>query len=91
MLRAVFISLLLLTLAPATSAAAESSASAASSGFVIRYVTATDGVPLNVVETGNPQGPAIVFLHGYTQSYLSWHSQLDDPALRAKCRVVLQS
>jgi len=88
MLRAVFISLLLLTLAPATSAAAESSASAASSGFVIRYVTATDGVPLNVVETGNPQGPAIVFLHGYTQSYLSWHSQLDDPALRAKYRLI---
>lgn len=38
-------------------------------------------VPLNVVEAGNPAGPAIVFIHGYAQAALSWASQLNDPAL----------
>jgi pimeloyl-ACP methyl ester carboxylesterase len=31
---------------------------------------------LNVVETGNPQGPAILFVHGMSQSYLAWLPQL---------------
>jgi non-heme chloroperoxidase len=51
-------------------------------------VTTADGVRLNVVETGNPQGPAIVFIHGISQSWLSWIAQLSDPALRAKYRLV---
>ena len=51
-------------------------------------VTTADGVRLNVVETGNPQGPAIVFVHGISQSWLSWIAQLSDPALRAKYRLV---
>jgi len=51
-------------------------------------VTTADGVRLNVVETGNPQGPAIVFVHGISQSWLSWIAQLSDPALRAKYRLI---
>jgi non-heme chloroperoxidase len=51
-------------------------------------VTTADGVRLNVVETGNPQGPAIVFVHGVSQSWLSWVAQLSDPALRVKYRLV---
>jgi non-heme chloroperoxidase len=39
-------------------------------------------VPLVVVQTGNKQGPAILFIHGYSQSYLSWEKQLNDPALQ---------
>lgn len=88
MLRAVLCSVLLWGLAPLVSIAAEPAAPAPPAGFIFRYVTASDGVPLNVVETGNPQGPAIVFLHGYTQSYLSWHPQLDDAALRATYRLI---
>lgn len=88
MLRAVFFSLLLWGLSPLTSVAAEPAAPGVPARFIFRYVTASDGVPLNVVETGNPQGPAIVFLHGYTQSYLSWHPQLDDAALRATYRLI---
>jgi pimeloyl-ACP methyl ester carboxylesterase len=34
------------------------------------------GIPLNVVETGNPAGPAILFVHGMSQSYLAWLPQL---------------
>ena len=51
-------------------------------------VTTADSVRLNVVETGNPQGPAIVFIHGISQSWLSWIAQLSDPTLRAKYRLV---
>jgi len=51
-------------------------------------VTTSDGVRLNVVETGNPQGPAIVFVHGISQSWLSWIAQLSDPTLRATYRLV---
>ena len=51
-------------------------------------VTTGDGVRLNVVETGNPQGQAIVFIHGISQSWLSWIAQLSDPTLRAKYRLV---
>lgn len=51
-------------------------------------VTTADGVRLNVVEAGNPQGPAIVFIHGISQSWLSWIAQLADGTLRAKYRLV---
>ena len=40
------------------------------------------GVPLVVVQTGNKQGPAILFIHGYSQSYLSWEKQLNDAGLQ---------
>jgi pimeloyl-ACP methyl ester carboxylesterase len=51
-------------------------------------VLARDGVPLNVVETGNPAGQPLLFLHGFTQSYLCWHAQLDDPELARRFRLV---
>ena len=51
-------------------------------------VTTPDGVRLNVVESGNRQGPAIVFVHGISQSWLSWIVQLADPTLRAKYRLI---
>ena len=47
-------------------------------------VTGPGGAPLVVVQTGNKQGPAIVFIHGYSQSYLSWEEQLNDPALQKR-------
>lgn len=51
-------------------------------------VTTADGVRLNVVEAGNPVGPAIVFVHGISQSWLSWIAQLSDAGLRAVYRLV---
>jgi pimeloyl-ACP methyl ester carboxylesterase len=30
---------------------------------------------------GNPDGPEIVFIHGYSQCHLSWRRQMADPAL----------
>ena len=38
-------------------------------------VTTPDGVKLNVQEWGNPNGPEIVLIHGFAQSYLSWTKQ----------------
>jgi non-heme chloroperoxidase len=40
-------------------------------------VLAPDGVRLNVVETGQPAGPPILFLHGWSQSLLCWSKQLN--------------
>lgn len=38
-------------------------------------VTAPDGVKLAVQESGNPSGPAIVFIHGLLGSRLNWEKQ----------------
>lgn len=35
-----------------------------------------EGVPLHVVETGDPAGRSILFLHGFSQSWLAWSRQL---------------
>lgn len=39
-------------------------------------VTGGGGVPLHVVEAGNPRGRPIVFLHGISQCWLAWDRQL---------------
>lgn len=51
-------------------------------------VRSADGTMLAVQEWGNPSGPAILFLHGFSQSYLSFAKQFADPALAAKYRMV---
>ncbi len=51
-------------------------------------VQSTDGLNLAVYEAGNPDGPAILFLHGFNQSALCWHLQTEDRDLRARFRMV---
>lgn len=41
-----------------------------------RKVTGGGGARLHVVETGNPQGRPILFIHGFSQCWLSWSRQL---------------
>lgn len=41
-----------------------------------RYIEGVGGVPINVVEAGDPDRPALVFIHGLGQSHLSWAPQL---------------
>lgn len=45
----------------------------------MRYhnIIGSGGVRLGAVETGNPSGRAILFIHGWSQSHLSWSRQLD--------------
>ena len=40
-------------------------------------ITGGGGVNLHVVETGNPRGRPIVFIHGLSQCWLQWSRQLD--------------
>lgn len=35
------------------------------------------GVQLHVVETGNPRGRPILFLHGFSQCWLQWSRQMN--------------
>jgi pimeloyl-ACP methyl ester carboxylesterase len=34
-------------------------------------------IPLHVVETGNPKGRPILFIHGFSQCWLAWNRQLN--------------
>jgi pimeloyl-ACP methyl ester carboxylesterase len=40
-------------------------------------VSGGGGIALHVVETGNPKGVPIIFLHGTSQSWLQWDRQLN--------------
>lgn len=40
------------------------------------------GVSLHVAEAGNPEGPAILFVHGFCQSHLAWRYQLQSELAR---------
>ena len=51
-------------------------------------VTSPDGVKLSVQEWGNPNGPAILFVHGYSQAWLSWMRQVTDPEMAKRFRMV---
>lgn len=70
-LRGIWLALLLAALSPAAMAAEK------------HYrVTAPDGLKLAVQETGNPDGPAIVFIHGLLGSRLNWEQQTSSPDLQ---------
>lgn len=44
---------------------------------VVTFTAAPDGVPLCVAEGGNPQGPPLVLIHGYSQSHAVFARQFD--------------
>jgi pimeloyl-ACP methyl ester carboxylesterase len=58
---------------------ASSAAPAASRTYT---VTAPDGVKLTVEESGSPQGPTIVFIHGLLGSRLDWDAQVKSAKLQ---------
>ncbi|MCA3783303.1 MAG: alpha/beta hydrolase [Burkholderia sp.] len=45
-------------------------------------VTSTDGVKLAVQESGDPDGPPLILIHGLLGSRLNWDAQVASPALR---------
>ena len=49
------------------------------SAMDLTFATVQGGnnVPLSVVQTGNDAGPDILFIHGFSQSYLSWQMQFE--------------
>ncbi len=50
-------------------------------------VTGGGGVQLHVVETGNLDGPPVLFIHGWSQSHVSWARQLNS-SLRQTLRLI---
>ncbi|KIQ04474.1 MULTISPECIES: alpha/beta hydrolase [Pseudomonas] len=70
-LRGIWLALLLAALSPSAMAAEKHYS-----------VTAPDGLKLAVQETGNPDGPAIVFIHGLLGSRLNWEQQTSSPDLQ---------
>ena len=40
-------------------------------------VTTPDGLGISAQQWGNPAGPEILFIHGFSQSHLSWMRQVD--------------
>ena len=46
------------------------------SGLTHRHISGGGGVRLHVVETGNPSGRPILFVHGNSQSWLTWRRQM---------------
>ena len=51
-------------------------------------IQSADGMTLAVYQAGNPDGPAILFLHGFNQAALCWHLQMEDRDLLARFRMV---
>lgn len=57
-------------------------ASSALAGSRNYTVTAPDGVALAVQESGNPQGTAVVLIHGLLGSRLDWDAQVSSVDLQ---------
>jgi formylglycine-generating enzyme required for sulfatase activity len=51
-------------------------------------VAGAGDVPLNVAEAGAQGKPGILFIHGFSQSLLSWEAQLDDTQLQENFHLV---
>lgn len=56
-----------------------SAAMAAEKNYTVK---APDGVEIAVQESGDPSGPAIVFIHGLLGSHLNWDRQVSSPELK---------
>jgi non-heme chloroperoxidase len=57
-------------------AASTAAPQTASLPYKVHTVKSADGVTLAVQEWGNPSGPEILFIHGFSQSSLSWARQV---------------
>jgi non-heme chloroperoxidase len=70
-----------LVLAPAFAAALLVALAQPSLGQALSYksidVKTPDGLTISAQESGNPNGPGILFIHGFSQSHLSWMRQVD--------------
>ena len=55
--------------------------------WLIVKVKGPDGIAIAVQEWGNPQGPEILFIHGFSQSSLCWLKQFADSSLAREFRM----
>ncbi|WP_136660399.1 alpha/beta hydrolase [Nitratireductor sp. XY-223] len=66
----------LLAVAAAATAMAMPAKSERLAGLVPSTVTSPDGVTIAVVESGETDGPTILFVHGFSQSAAAWRNQM---------------
>ena len=59
------------------------------SAFAV-YVTSADGTNIWAEATGNPDGPVIVFIPGFSCSSLAFSKQWDDPFMNMNLHMVRQ-
>lgn len=67
---------LLMMLALIAGSAVQAQAPAPPPEFKAISVKTPDGLAIAAQEWGNPNGPEILFIHGFSQSYLSWTKQV---------------
>src|SRR6476661_1054688 len=51
-------------------------------------VKTPDGLTISAQDWGNPNGPEILFIHGFSQSHLSWIKQVTNSDLAKEFHVV---
>src|SRR5579871_2345160 len=56
--------------------------------FKALSVKTPDGLTISAQDWGNPNGPGIIFVHGFSQSSLSWIKQVTDADLAKEFHMV---
>jgi non-heme chloroperoxidase len=51
------------------------------------FTTSSDGVKIALYEGGNPDGPEILFIHGFSQCAQCWQEQFESEALSSRFRL----
>jgi pimeloyl-ACP methyl ester carboxylesterase len=69
-------------------AAVATSALAQEKKFRAVSVKTPDGLTISAQDWGNPNGPGIIFIHGFSQSSMSWVKQVTDPELAKEFHMV---
>lgn len=77
-----------ITLAQTPAAPAPAASAAPALPYRPHAIRTPDGLTLAAYEYGNPNGPAILFIHGYAQAALSWDRQTRDADLAREFRMV---
>jgi pimeloyl-ACP methyl ester carboxylesterase len=56
--------------------------------MIARGIRSSDGLILAGYEAGNPRGPEILLIHGFSQCSLCWSNQFSSPALAEDFRLI---
>ena len=77
-----------LAAAPCAQTNAQAQAQTQAPKFKSYSVKTPDGLTIAAQEWGNPNGPEIVFIHGFSQSHLSWIKQVANSGLAKEFKMV---
>ena len=77
-----------ITVAAVVVAALAAPAAAQEKKFKAVSVKTPDGLTISAQEWGNPNGPEILFIHGFSQSHMSWIKQVTNSELAKEFHMV---